>query len=78
MPIRSVLTLTAALLCAGCNTPSPTPEVATPDTGTVDTVAAAGAPLADSTDVIVDSTANAIVDSTVTEATDSSADSVAN
>lgn len=77
MPIRSVLTLTAALLCAGCNTPSPTPEVATPDTGTVDTVAAAGAPLADSTNLIVDSAATG-VDSTVTETTDSIADSVAN
>lgn len=77
MPIRSALTLTVVLLCAGCNTPSPTPEVATPDTGTVDTVAAAGAPLADSTNLIVDSTANA-VDSMVTETTDSIADSVAN
>ncbi len=77
MPIRSVLTLTAVLLGTGCNTPSPTPEVATPDTGTVDTVAAAGAPLADSTNLIVDSTANG-VDGTVTETTDSIADSVAN
>ena len=71
MPSRSVLTVAAALLLAGCNTPSPTPEVATPDTGTVDTVAAAGAPIADSTNamvdsgmVVVDSAANA-TDSTV-------------
>jgi hypothetical protein len=41
------------------------------------TGAAAGAPLADSTNLIVDSTANG-VDSTVTETTDSIADSVAN
>ena len=56
MPCRSVLTFaTAALLLAGCNKPAPTPEAAAPDTGAVDTVAAAGAPVGDSAAAIMDS-----------------------
>lgn len=70
MPARSALTLTALLLLAACNKPSATPEVATPDTGSVDTVAAAGAPMADSL--------NVATDSTVTVTADSTADSTAN
>ncbi len=57
MSCRSALTFAmAALLLAGCNTPVPTPEAAAPDTGTVDTVAAAGAPIAD-TAMVMDSIA---------------------
>jgi uncharacterized lipoprotein YajG len=78
MPSRSALTLAAAvLLLAGCNKPSPAPEVATPDTGAVDTVAAAGAPIADSSAAMTDS-ATAVVDSTVNVTADSLADSTAN
>jgi hypothetical protein len=58
MPSRPLLTLAAAaLLLAGCNKPAPTPEAAAPDTGAVDTVAAAGAPIADSTAAVTDSVA---------------------
>jgi uncharacterized lipoprotein YajG len=77
MPSRSVLTLAAAaLLLAGCNKPSPTPEVATPDTGVVDTVAAAGAPIADSATATMDSVV-ATSDSLVTLPAESTADSTA-
>ena len=69
MPSRPALTFAAALLFAGCNKPAPTPEVATPDAGTVDTVAAAGAPIADSANAMVDSTAN-VVDNTATTTAD--------
>ena len=59
MPTRSVFTLaTAALLLGGCNKPAPTPEAAVPDTGAVDTVAAAGAPMADSPTAVLDSVAD--------------------
>jgi hypothetical protein len=58
MPSRSLLTLAAAaLVLAGCNKPAPTPEAAVPDTGAVDTVAAAGAPIADSVTAVLDSAA---------------------
>jgi PBP1b-binding outer membrane lipoprotein LpoB len=57
MPSRPLLTLAAALLLAGCNKPAPTPEAAVPDTGAVDTVAAAGAPIADSAAADMDSVA---------------------
>ena len=57
MSPRSALTFAAAaLLLAGCNKPAPTPEAAAPANATVDTVAAAGAPVAD-TVVVMDSIA---------------------
>ena len=59
MPSRPLLTLAAAaLVLAGCNKPSPTPEAAVPDTGAVDTLAAAGAPIADTTAAVLDSVTN--------------------
>jgi hypothetical protein len=58
MPSRSLLTLAAAaLVLVGCNKPAPTPEAAVPDTGAVDTVAAAGAPIGDSVATVLDSAA---------------------
>lgn len=75
MSDRSLLALAAAvLLVGGCNKPSPTPSAAVPDTGAVDTVAAAGAPIADSTAVMTDSVA---VDSTPPAPADSLADTTA-
>lgn len=67
---------------AACNKPAPTH--AAPDTGSVDTVAAAGAPIADSANTMTDSAAAAgdsaanAADSTVTVMPDSTADSTAN
>lgn len=84
MPARSALTLTALLLLAACNKPAPTPEAAGPDTGSADTVAAAGAPIADSANTMTDSAAAAgdsaanAADSTVTVTADSTTDSTAN
>ena len=76
MPSRTVLTLAAALLSASCNTPSPTPEVATPENGVVDTVAAAGAPIADSANAVVDSTLGVPDSTAVTVDSTTVADSV--
>lgn len=42
------VSLSALLLVAACNKPGPAPEAAVPATETADTVAAAGAPMADS------------------------------
>jgi PBP1b-binding outer membrane lipoprotein LpoB len=85
MPSRPYLTLAAAaLLLAGCNKPAPTPEAAVPDTGAVDTVAAAGAPIADSANAMVDSVNNATdsiastTDSVTVVPTDSVADTTMN
>jgi hypothetical protein len=85
MPSRPVLTLAAAvLLLAACNKSSPTPEVATPDTGVVDTVAAAGAPIADSANAMTDSVTTVVdsaataVDSMASVPADTTADTTAN
>jgi PBP1b-binding outer membrane lipoprotein LpoB len=78
MPSRPFLTLAAAaLLLAGCNKPAPTPEAAVPDTGAVDTVAAAGAPIADSAAAVMDSVAPNN-DSVTVIPTDSVADTTLN
>jgi len=67
MPCRSALTFaTAALLLAGCNTPAPTPEAAAPDTGTVDTVAAAGAPIAEN-DTLTMAPADSVADTNMVD-----------
>ena len=73
MSPRSALTFAAAaLLLAGCNKPAPTPEAAAPANATVDTVAAAGAPVAD-TVVVMDSIAenndSIVADTVVTDTT---------
>ena len=84
MSSRSVLALAAVLLIAACNKPSPSPEVATPDTGVVDTVAAAGAPIADSASAMTDSATTAVdsaataADSMATVPADTTADTTAN
>lgn len=79
MPSRPYLTLAAAaLLLAGCNKPAPTPEAAVPDTGAVDTVAAAGAPIADSANAVLDSVATNSPDSVTVVPTDSLADTTLN
>ena len=67
MTRRSVLALAAALTITACNKPSPEPSVAAPVAGPVDTVAAAGAPIADSAVVATD-TARTTGDSTATTA----------
>jgi len=78
MPSRPLLTLAAAvLLLAACNKPAPMPEAAVPDTGTVDTVAAGGAPIADSTAAVIDSVAPNN-DSVTVMPTDSVADTTLN
>jgi hypothetical protein len=79
MPRRSILALAAAIILAGCNKPAPEPAAAAPDTGMVDTVAAAGAPIADSATAMSDSVAAmtdsvATTDSVLTPLADSIAD----
>lgn len=73
MSPRSALTFAAAaLLLAGCNKPAPTPEAAAPANATVDTVAAAGAPVADTVavmDSIAESNDSIVADSAVTDTT---------
>jgi hypothetical protein len=61
--MKSLASAVAALaLLAGCNKPSPAPEASVPPAESTDTVATAGAPIADSlatnTDSVADSTTN--------------------
>lgn len=58
------VTVTALLLVSGCNKPEPPPEAAAPANETTDTVAAAGAPMADSAAAVADSVDSAKVDTT--------------
>ena len=70
MSPRSALTFAAAaLLLAGCNKPAPTPEAAAPATATVDTVAAAGAPVADTIAVMAENNDSIVADTVVTDTT---------
>jgi hypothetical protein len=70
MPCRSVLSFaTAALLLAGCNKPAPTPEAAAPDTGAVDTVAAAGAPIPDTVNILPTDSLNVVPADSVADTT---------
>ena len=73
MSPRSALTFAAAaLLLAGCNKPAPTPEAAAPANATVDTVAAAGAPVADTVavmDPIAENNDSIVADTAVTDTT---------
>ncbi|HEX6104818.1 MAG TPA: hypothetical protein VFZ26_04500 [Gemmatimonadales bacterium] len=73
MSPRSALTFAAAaLLLAGCNKPAPTPEAAAPANATVDTVAAAGAPVADTVavmDSIAENNDSIVADTAVTDTT---------
>ena len=73
MSPRSALTFAAAaLLLAGCNKPAPTPEAAAPANATVDTVAAAGAPVADTVavmDTIAENNDSIVADTVVTDTT---------
>ena len=79
MPSRPLLSLAAAaVLLAGCNKPSPTPEAAAPDTGAVDTVAAAGAPIADTAAAAMDSVATNNNDTVNVIPADSVADTTLN